>query len=137
MNKKRNTRLNRISIYEEFCVEMDLFSESINFPDWVFDYREHHLSKINQKLIKFCRIIKSKGIEFSILYPIQINGKWKFADIYIPSAKSVVMFTSGLKPIGSMSERTRFFLDRFKVYEIDGYESENNINQIITKLCNR
>ena len=43
------TRKSKISIYEEFCQEMDLFSENQPFPDWIFDYREHHLSKISSK----------------------------------------------------------------------------------------
>ena len=39
------TRKNRISVYEDFCQEMNLFIENQPFPDWIFDYREHRLSK--------------------------------------------------------------------------------------------
>lgn len=88
------TRKNRISVHEDFCQEMDLFSDNQPFFDWIFDYREHHLSKISSKLIKICRKLKSAKVNFKILYPINIFGKWKFADIYIPKRKIVVMVTT-------------------------------------------
>ena len=88
------TRKNRISVHEDFCQEMDLFSDNQPFFDWIFDYREHHLSKISSKLIKICRKLKSAKVNFKILYPINIFGKWKFADIYITKRKIVVMVTT-------------------------------------------
>lgn len=123
------TRKTRISVSEEFCQEMDLFSENQPFPDWIFDYREHRLSKISSKLIKFCRKLK-----FKILYPMQINGKWKFADVYVPKRKTVVMVTTRPHSVGWLTQRARFFADRCKVYELDGYESEDMLNDIINKL---
>ena len=57
-------RKDKISISEEFCQEMDLFSENQPFPDWIFDYREHRLSKISSKLIKFCRNLKFANIRY-------------------------------------------------------------------------
>lgn len=128
------TRKSKISIYEEFCQEMDLFSENQPFPDWIFDYREHRLSKISSKLIKFCRNLKSAKVEFKILYPMQINGKWKFADVYVPKRKTVVMVTTRPHSVGWLTQRARFFADRCKVYELDGYESEDMLNDIINKL---
>lgn len=131
--RHKTTRIDRTSIYEEFCNEMDLFSET-DYPDWVFDFRENHLSKMSSKLIKFCRKLKAKGVEFRILYPMQIYGKWKFADVYIPSRKVVVMLNTAPHPAGWLSERARFFQDRCKVYELDGYESAAYINELIDKL---
>ena len=128
------TRKSKISVYEEFCQEMDLFSENQPFPDWIFDYREHRLSKISSKLIKFCRNLKSAKVEFKILYPMQINGKWKFADVYVPKRKTVVMVTTRPHSVGWLTQRARFFADRCKVYELDGYESEDMLNDIINKL---
>lgn len=128
------TRKSKISIHEEFCQEMDLFSENQPFPDWIFDYREHHLSNISSKLIKFCRNLKSAKVEFKILYPMQINGKWKFADVYVPKRKTVVMVTTRPHSVGWLTQRARFFADRCKVYELDGYESEDMLNDIINKL---
>lgn len=128
------TRKNRISVYEEFCQEMDLFSENQLFPDWIFDYREHHLSKISSKLIKFCRKLKSANVNFKILYPVNIFGKWKFADIYIPKRKIVVMVTTYPHLAGWLTERARFFEEMFKVYELDGCESENKLNKFIESL---
>ena len=128
------TRKNRISVYEEFCQEMDLFSENQPFPDWIFDYREHHLSKISSKLIKFCRKLKSANVNFKILYPVNIFGKWKFADIYIPKRKIVVMVTTYPHLAGWLTDQARFFEEMFKVYELDGCESENKLNKFIESL---
>ncbi len=127
-------RKNRISVYEEFCQEMDLFIENQPFPDWIFDYREHHLSKISSKLIKFCRKLKSAKVNFKILYPINIFGKWKFADIYIPKRKIVVMVTTYPHLAGWLTERARFFEEMFKVYELDGCGSEDYLSELTDKL---
>lgn len=135
MKQKRKTnRPTKASIYEELCQEMDLFSDTQPYPDWVFDFREQHLSKISSKLIKFCRKLKAANVEFKILYPMQIFGKWKFADIYIPQRKTVVMVTAYPHSAAWLTERARFFQDRCKVYELDGYESEDMINEMIDKL---
>lgn len=132
--KHRIKRTNRVSVYEEFCVEMDLFSDNQPYPDWVFDFREEHLSKISSKLINFCRKLKAANVEFKILYPMQIFGKWKFADVYIPKHKVVVIVTTYPHSAAWLTERARFFQDRCRVYELDGYESEGMINEIIDKL---
>ena len=129
-----NTRKSKISVYEELCQEMDLFSENQPFPDWIFDYREHRLSKISSKLIKFCRKLKSAKVEFKILYPMQINGKWKFADVYVPKHKTVVMVTTRPHSVGWLTQRARFFADRCKVHELDGYENEDTLNKLIIGL---
>ena len=134
MKHKQTTNRRRISIYEEFCQEMDLFSDNQHYPDWVFDFREEHLSKISSNLIKFCRKLKSNRIEFKILYPMQIFGKWKFADVYIPKRHTVVMVNTMPHPAGWLSARAKFFEDRFKVYELDGYESSEFINNLIEKF---
>lgn len=132
--KKKQNKNNRTSIYDEFCIEMDLFSESQPYPDWIFDFRENHLSKMSSKLIKFCRKLKSAGVEFRILYPMRIDGKWKFADVYIPKRKTVVMVTTVPHPAGWLTQRAQFFADRCRVYELDGYESNDFINELINKL---
>lgn len=134
MKYKQTKNKRRVSIYEEFCVEMDLFSDNQPYPDWVFDFREQHLSKISSKLINFCRKLKSAKVEFKILYPMQIFGKWKFADVYIPKQKVVVIITTYPHSAAWLTERARFFQDRCSVYELDGYESECMINEIINKL---
>lgn len=130
--KKR--RVNKISIYEEFCTEMDLFSLDTNFPDWIFDYREHHLSKMSSKLIKICRKLKENRINFKILFPIEIYGKWKFADVYIPKKKTVIMVTTTPHSPAYLTQRAQFFNEWFKVYELDGCESEYSIDNLISKL---
>lgn len=132
--KAHRPKVKRTSIYEEFCVEMDLFSENQSYPDWIFDFRESHLSKMSSKLIKFCRKLKSSGVEFRILYPMQIDGKWKFADVYVPKHKTVVMITTTPHPAGWLTQRAQFFSDRCRVYELDGYESDDFINELIEKL---
>lgn len=130
---RKNPVQPRISIYEEFCEEMDLFSEEQTYPDWIFDFREQHLSKINSKLIKFARKLKSNGIQFKILQPMQIDRKWKFADIYVPSVKTVVMVTTIPHSPGWLTQRAAFFADRCMVYELEGDESDDKIDEIICK----
>lgn len=132
--KRKTTKIDRTSVYDEFCIEMDLFSDSQPYPEWVFDFREEHLSSISSKLIKICRKLKSNGIEFKILYSMNINGKWKFADVYVPKHKTVVMVTTIPHPAAWLTERARFFTDRCKVYELDGYESEDYLLKLIDKL---
>lgn len=137
MNRKfkcKQPKKNIASIYDEFCIEMDLFSDNQPYPDWVFDFREEHLSKMSSKLINFCRKIKSAGVEFRILYPMNIFGKWKFADVYVPKHKTVVMVTTMPHPAGWLTQRAQFFTDRCKVYELDGYESTDYINELLEKL---
>ena len=134
MKYKQPKNKRRVSIYEEFCMEMDLFSDSQPYPDWVFDFREQHLSKVSSKLIKFCRKLKAANVEFKILYPMQIFGKWKFADVYIPKHRTVVMVTTRPHPAAWLTERARFFQDRYKVYELDGYETEDYLSKLINKL---
>lgn len=134
MKYKQTKNKRRVSIYEEFCVEMDLFSDNQPYPDWVFDFREQHLSKVSSKLIKFCRKLKAANVEFKILYPMQIFGKWKFADVYIPKHKTVVMVTTRPHPAAWLTDRARFFQDRCKVYELDGYETEDYLSKLINKL---
>lgn len=131
--KRKKKRISIASIYEDFCNEMDLFCET-DYPDWVFDFRENHLSKMSSKLIKFCRKLKSSGVDFKILYPMNIFGKWKFADVYVPKRKTVVMVTTMPHSAGWLTQRAQFFTDRCKVYELDGYESEDYINGLIDKL---
>lgn len=133
-NKHNTTRLDKATIYEEFCQEMGLFSDSQDYPDWVLDFHEEHLRKISSKLIKFCRELKAAKMEFKILYPLQIFGKWKFADVYFPKRETVVMVTTRPHPAAWLTDRARFFQDRYKVYELDGYESEDTINELIDKI---
>lgn len=130
----KNRQVKRLSIYEEFSVEMDLFSLDTNFPDWIFDFREHHLSKINSKLVKFCRKLKENRVNFKILFPIQIHDKWKFADIYIPKKKTVIMVTTTPHSPAYLTQRANFFNEWFKVYELDGYEGEHALGEIIANL---
>lgn len=136
MKKRKHSiaKIDRTSIYNEFCIEMDLFSDNQPYPDWIFDFREEHLSKMSSKLIKFCRKLKASGVEFKILYPMNIFGKWKFADVYIPKRKTVVMVTTIPHSAGWLTQRAQFFTDRCKVYELDGYESEDFIKSLIEKL---
>lgn len=131
---KHNKSKRRVSIYEEFCQEMDLFSDNQPYPDWVFDFRENLLTKINSKTLNFCRKLKANNVDFRMVYPVLIFGRWKFADVYIPKHKTVVMVNTMPHPAGWLSARAKFFEDRFKVYEFDGYESIEFINNLIEKL---
>lgn len=103
----------------EFAEEIDLFCLETSFPEWIIQYREEILNKIGRDFRKICRKLKDSDIRFYIKYPVEIDGKWKFADVYIPKSSTVVLLLSDKDLIGhpcSMkSEREQWFSDRFRV----------------------
>lgn len=117
----------------EFASEIDLYSDGSKYPEWVFEYREELLLKLSPNLMKICSKLKDSGYDFKIKYPVLIDGKYKFADIYIPRKRTVIVMLSyykeGYKPIWSTSDKSSFFKDRFHVIEC--YEFEDDI---ISKL---
>lgn len=138
MEKKRETPKNRRNtIANEFCVELDIFSEGGNCPEWVYRFRENLIRGLRSELVRTCRQLKKLGLELKILQPISIGGKWKYADIYIPQYDTVVLVTTKPHPAGWLTERARFFAPLCKVYELDGYETPEYIAELVNKISNR
>ena len=124
------------SFFVEFAEEIDLFCLETRFPEWIIQYREEILNKIGRNFRKICRKLKDSGLKFYIKYkyPIEIDGKWKFADIYIPKGKTIVLLLSDKDLIGHpcnmRSDKERWFEDRFRVVGI--YYSE--VGNVVERL---
>lgn len=127
--KKRKYKEEKNSITsfcEEFAAELDIFGSTLGIPAWTFDYRDDLIRKIGPELRKICRKLKSLGLNFKIKWPVEIDGKWKFADIFFPKQRTVLMVTNamaiGCRPHWMLSDRAEFFRDRFRVIEVETLE---------------
>ena len=107
----------------EFSSELDIFDSSLDIPAWTFDYRDGLIRKISPELKKICRALKDLGLSFKIKWPVEIDGKWKFADVFFPRQRTVLMVTNamavGCRPHWMLSDRAEFFRDRFQVVEVE------------------
>lgn len=114
------------SFCEEFAVELDIFDSALNIPAWTFNYRDDLIRKIGPELRKICRKLKSLGLNFKIKWPVEIDGKWKFADVFFPKQRTVLMVTNamsvGCRPHWMLSDRAEFFRNRFRVIEVETLE---------------
>ena len=123
---KPKTRSRKPHFWEEFAVELDVFDSTLNIPAWVFDYRDDLIHKICPELKKICRRLKEMGLDFKIKWPVEIDGKWKFADMYFPRQRTVLMVTNAMavagRPHWMLSDRAEFFKDRFRVVEVETLE---------------
>lgn len=121
--KKSKIRPQKPQFWEEFAAELDIFDSTLNIPAWTFDYRDDLIRKINPELKKICRRLKEIGLSFKIKWPVEIGGKWKFADVYFPRQRTVLMVTNamaiGCRPHWMLSDRAEFFKDRFRVVEVE------------------
>lgn len=119
--KEKNNSLT--SFCEEFAAELDIFDSTLNVPAWTFDYREDLICKISPELRKICRKLKTLGLNFKIKWPVENDGMWKFADVYFPRQRTVLMVTNamamGCRPHWMLSDRAEFFRDRFRVVEVE------------------
>ena len=127
--RKHNTRTRthtRESVndkfFVEYCREIDIFDSQTHFPDWIYDFREQNLHKIGRKFRLMCQIIKDEGFDFKVKYPIEVDGKWKFADAYLPEHNLVVLLLNDKDVIGlpcwSKSNKELFFHDRCGVIAV-------------------
>lgn len=125
--RKHKEKKNSMSSFcEEFAAELDIFDSMLNVPAWTFDYRDDLICKISPELRKICRKLKTLGLNFKIKWPVEIDGKWKFADVYFPRQRTVLMVTNamamGCRPHWMLSDRAEFFRDRFRVVEVETLE---------------
>lgn len=112
----------RTEFWEEFAAELDIFDSTMAIPSWTFDYRDDLIRKISPELKKPCRWLKSLGLTFKIKWPVEIDGKWKFADVFFPKQRTVLILANSLsnfRPMGLDSYRAEFFKDRFRVVEVE------------------
>lgn len=121
--KKSKIRPRKPQFWEEFAAELDIFDSTLDIPAWTFDYRDDLIRKIGPELKKICRRLKELGLDFKIKWPVEIDGKWKFADVYFPRQRAVLMVTNAMavagRPHWMLSDRAEFFKDRFRVVEVE------------------
>lgn len=121
--KYKEKKNNFARFCEDFAAELDIFDSTLNIPAWTFDYRDDLIRKISPELRKICWKLKSLGLTFKIKWPVEIDGKWKFADVFFPKQRTVLMVTNamsvGCRPHWMLSDRAEFFRDRFRVVEVE------------------
>lgn len=107
----------------DLATELDIFDSTQSLSQWAFGYRDDLIRKIGPELKKICRKLKSLGLNFKIKWPVEIDGKWKFADIFFPRQRTVLMVTNamavGCRPHWMLSDRAEFFRDRFRIVEVE------------------
>ena len=128
-SKRAEPRLTvKESFFMEFADEIDLFSIEGMLPEWTIQYREEILNKIGRNFRKICRKLKDSGLKFYIKYPVEVDGRWKFADIYIPCTKTVVVLLCAKDmmhhPCCMKSDKEQFFADRYRVVSVFPNEAE-------------
>ena len=129
-SKRGRTQSKRITKFEQFCAdfapEIDMLDSTFAFPGWVFNYRDDLLRKISPELRRICYALKQNGAEFKIKWPVEIDGKWKFADVLLPQQRIVVIVINPMelasKPHWMLSDRSEFFKRRYHVIEVENLE---------------
>lgn len=129
-SKRKRVKCNKQTKFEQFCIdfatEIDLFDSNLGVPRWVFDYRDDILRKISPELRRICYALKQLGLTFKIKWPVEIDGKWKFADILFPRQRTVLTVANPMeladKPHWMLSDRSEFFKDRYRVVEVETLE---------------
>lgn len=120
--KHKTVKSKRVGFYEEFAVELDLFDSTLSVPAWAFDYREDMIPKLTAETKRICRFVKELGLSFKIKWPIEINGRWKYADLYFPKQRTVIIVNNPVndfRPCCMPSDRAEFFRERYRVVEIE------------------
>lgn len=99
--------------FDNFAAELDIFDTAQTFPSWIFEYREGQLRKLSPELRRVSYYLREVGLTFKIKWPIEVRGKWKFADIYFPSKHTIVTLTNAMalagRPHWMLSDKGEFF----------------------------
>lgn len=133
--KKKKWRDRRaVDVYGEFFEQAYIPHEEDKFPKWYIDRRQELLDHLKYPEISVIRRLKCRGIKFFIKYPVEIDGKWKFLDIFVPENKIAVIVDSGQKQ-EELNEKWDFFSQRFKVFELacNAPDMEYVIDYILTR----
>lgn len=108
--------------FAEYCNEADIFDSDAHFPDWIYEFREQNLCRIGKNFRLMCQILKDEGFDFKIKYPVENDGRWKFADAYLPKYNVCVLLMNEKAYIGlpcwSKSDRELFFEDKCSVIAV-------------------
>lgn len=129
-------RPKKVDFFQNFAAELDIFDTSQTFPGWMFEVREAQLRKISPELRRVSCYLRELGLTFKIKWPIEVCGKWKFADIYFPGKRTVVTLTNAMalmgRPHWMMSDKGEFFArGGYRVVEIE------NVAELERKVANK
>ena len=122
MGAKKRKLTKREEFELNFAPELDIFDSALAIPDWVFANREQNLGKTPPKFMALARFLKNLGLRFKIYWPIEIDGRWKFADFWFPGQRTVIIvrnYAQNFRPCGLPSERAEFFQERYRVVEVE------------------
>ena len=130
--ERRDTLLSsRRTFYDDFAEELDIFTDEVKHPEWVYRFREDILSKLSPTVRRVARMLHGR-VNFKIKYPVEMNGKYKFADIYIPHTNTVIVCLSSHNEFGNICcktpEKTNHFSERFNVVEVFEYTTSEDID---------
>lgn len=79
-------------------------------------------SRIGKNFRLMCQILKDEGFDFKIKYPVENDGRWKFADAYLPKYNVCVLLMNEMAYIGlpcwSKSDRELFFEEKCSVIAV-------------------
>lgn len=122
--QRKSPKMSKFDLFlADLATELDIFDSTQSLPQWAFDYRDDLIRKIGLELKKICRKLKSLGLNFKIKWPVEIDGKWKFADVFFPKQRTVLMATNAMavecRPHWMLSDRAEFFRDRFRIVEVE------------------
>lgn len=134
--KFTQNRPKKADFFDNFAAELDIFDTEQTFPSWMFEVREEQLRKISPELRRVSYYLRELGLTFKIKWPIEVCGKWKFADIYFPGKRTVVTLTNAMALIGRphwmMSDKGEFFArGGYRVVEIE------NVAELERKVINK
>lgn len=125
--RKQRILCSRSTFYDEFAAQIDLMPLETSFPDWIYKFREERLRKMGTSLRKACQSLKTIEEEFLIFYPIQIDGSWKYADIFVPKHNLVILLRGYKETVGlpcfSKTNRELWFGKTFDVLPIESFET--------------
>lgn len=125
MATRKDKMTKKEAFFADFAPEIDIFDSDFAVPEWVFSYRDALLRKISRETMLICRELKQLGLDFKIKWPVEIDGKWKFADIFFPGKGTVLIVSDPLlnpRPMGLPSYRAEFFRCRYRVVEVDSLD---------------
>ena len=126
---RKGGRPTRLDLFlEDFAPNIDLFDLQDSFPTWVYDVREDLLRKITRDFRFVCDVLAELEVDFKVKYPIEIDGKYKFADFYIEKSRTVILLISDFDrinvPIGMRTWKERWFAQMYNVVAVDRYDKE-------------
>ena len=121
--RHKSPKMSKFDLFlADLATELDIFDSTQSLSQWAFGYRDDLIRKIGPELKKICRKLKSLGLNFKIEWPVEIDGKWKFADVFFPRQRTVLIMGNPMndfRPCCMLSDRAEFFRDRYRVVEVE------------------